>query len=46
MAVQGNRAPVVEPNDPLFIHPSDYPGQILVANTFDGENFDSWKRTL
>ena len=46
MAVQGNRVPLVEPNDPLFIHPSDYPGQVLVANVFDGENFDSWKRTF
>jgi len=53
MAVQGNpaptqsnRAPLIEPNDPMFIHPSDHPGQILVANAFDGENFDSWKRTF
>ena len=46
VAVQGNRAPVIEPNDPLFIHPSYHPGQILVANAFDGENFDSWKRTF
>ena len=46
MAVQGNRTPLIEPNGPLFINPSDYPGQILVANAFDGENFDSWKRTF
>jgi len=46
MAVQGNRVPIIEPNDPLYIHPSDFPGQTLVANIFDGENFDSWKRTF
>ena len=46
MAVQGNRTPLIEPSDPMFIHPSDYPGQLLVANAFDGENFDSWKRTF
>ena len=37
--------PVIEPNDPLFIHPSDHPGQILVAEAFNGEDFDSSKRT-
>jgi len=46
MVVQGARSPVIEPNDPLFIHPSDHPGQILVGNVFSGENFDSWKRTF
>ena len=40
MAVQGNRIPVIEPNDPMFIHPSDHPGQILVAGAFNGEDFD------
>ena len=46
MAVQGGRTPGIEPNDPYFIHPSDHPGQILVANAFHGEDFDSWKRTF
>lgn len=38
--------PVIEPNDPMFIHPSDHPGQILVADVFNGEDFESWKRTF
>ena len=46
MTTQGNRIPVIEPNDPLFIYPSDHPGQILVADAFNGEDFDSWKRTF
>jgi len=46
MAVQGSHTPVIEPNDPLFIHPSDQPRQILVADAFSGEDFDSWKRTF
>lgn len=46
MTAQGSRMPVIEPNDPLFIHPSDHPGQILVADAFNGEDFDSWKRTF
>ena len=46
MAVQGNRLPLIEPNDPMFIHPSDHLGQTLVANVFCGDDFDSWKRTF
>jgi len=41
MAVQGGRSLTIEPNDPMFIHPSDHPGQVLVANVFNGEGFDS-----
>ena len=37
---------VIEPNDPLFIHPFDHPGQVLVSEVFSGEDFDSWKRTF
>jgi len=46
MVVQGACSLTIEPNDPLFIHPFDHPGQILVANAFNGENFDSWKWTF
>lgn len=46
MAVQGNRLPQIEPSDPLYIHPSDSPGQTLVTNIFNGENYDSWKRSV
>ena len=46
MAVQGNRLPAMEPTDPLYIHPSDNPGIPLVSTPFNGENFDSWKRSV
>ena len=38
--------PVIEPNDPLFFHPSNHLGQVLVSEVFSGEDFDSWKRTF
>jgi len=44
MVVQGNHTPVIEPNNPLFTHPSDHPGQVLVAEALSGEDFDPWKR--
>ena len=46
MAVQGTRVPQLEPTDPLYIHPSDNPGLPLVANLFNGEGFDNWKRSV
>ena len=46
MAVQASRMPQIEPTDPLFIHPSDNPGQPLVSSIFNGENFDNWRRSV
>jgi len=46
MAVQGARSLTIEPNDPLFNHPSDYLSQILIANVLNDEGFDYWKRTF
>lgn len=46
MAVQGNRIPQIERTDPLCIHPPDSPRQALVTNIFNGENYDSWKRSV
>jgi len=46
MAVQGNRPPQLEPTDPLYIHPSDQPGQPLVSTPFNGDNFDNWRRSV
>lgn len=43
MAVQGNQLPQIEPTDPLYIHPSDHPGQPLVSSIFNGDNFDNWR---
>jgi len=46
MAVQGTRPLQLEPTDPLYIHPSDQPGQPLVSTPFNGENFDNWRRSV
>jgi len=46
MAVQRTRLPQIEPSDPLYIHPSDSPGQILVSSIFNGDNFDNWKSSV
>uniref|UniRef100_A0A7C8YWD1 Retrotransposon Copia-like N-terminal domain-containing protein n=1 Tax=Opuntia streptacantha TaxID=393608 RepID=A0A7C8YWD1_OPUST len=46
MAVQGNRPVQLEPTDPLYIHPSDQPGQLLVSTPFNGDNFDNWRRSV
>jgi len=32
----------IEPSNPLFLHPSDHPGYILVVDIFNGEDFDNW----
>jgi len=37
---------MIEPTDPFYIHPSDHPGQPLVSNIFNGDNFDNWKRSV
>ena len=46
MAVQGTRPPQLEPTNPPYIHPSDNPRLPLVANLFNGEGFDNWKRSV
>ena len=46
MAVKETRPPQLEPTGPLYIHPSDNPKLPLVANLFNGEGFDNWKRSV
>ena len=36
----------IEHSDPLFLHPSDHPGQVLAADIFNGEDFDNWRRSV
>jgi len=31
---------------PLFLHPSNQPGQSLVADLFNGEDFENWRRSV
>lgn len=36
----------INSSDPLYLHPSDHPGMILVTKPFDGSNFGSWKKDI
>jgi len=47
MAVAGGSSRVqIEPSDPLFLHPSDQPEQGLVADLFNGDDFENWRRSV
>jgi len=41
MAVAGNGRVQIEPTDPLFLHPSDHPGQALVTDIFTGDDYEN-----
>lgn len=36
----------IEASHPLYLHPSDHPGQILVSSSLTGDNFNEWKRSM
>ena len=36
----------LESSHPLYLHPSDHPGPILVSEALDGDNFGEWKRSM
>ncbi|KAK1355313.1 CCHC-type domain-containing protein [Heracleum sosnowskyi] len=40
------RSVALQNSHPLYLHPSDHPGQVLVAATLTGENFNEWKRFM
>lgn len=49
--VQPNGAPVLpspsdDPSHPLYIHPSDNPGSILVTELLNGSNYLDWSRSM
>jgi len=46
MAAVGSSRVQIDASDPLFLHPSDQPGQSLVADVFDGDDFENWKRSV
>uniref|UniRef100_A0A7C9DJJ1 Retrotransposon Copia-like N-terminal domain-containing protein n=1 Tax=Opuntia streptacantha TaxID=393608 RepID=A0A7C9DJJ1_OPUST len=46
MAVAGGNRVHIEAADPLFLHPSDQPGLSLVADLFNGEDFENWRRSV
>ncbi|KAM0048148.1 putative RNA-directed DNA polymerase [Helianthus debilis subsp. tardiflorus] len=37
---------VIDSSNPLYLHPSDHPGMILVSKSFDGNGFGAWKRAM
>jgi len=46
MAVVGGSKIQIDASDPLFLHSFDHPGQPLVADIFNGEDFDNWRRSV
>ncbi|XP_021986851.1 uncharacterized protein LOC110883393 [Helianthus annuus] len=36
----------IDSSNPLFLHPSDHPGMLLVSKPFDGSGFGAWKRAM
>ncbi|KAJ0733953.1 putative transcription factor interactor and regulator CCHC(Zn) family [Helianthus annuus] len=36
----------IDPLNPLYLHPSDHPGMLLVSKSFDGIGFGAWKRAM
>ncbi|XP_019267590.1 PREDICTED: uncharacterized protein LOC109244885 [Nicotiana attenuata] len=35
---------ITDPTHPLYLHPSDSPGLLLVNSTFDGKGYGGWRR--
>ena len=46
MVVIGENRAQIDALDPLFLHPSDQPGQGLVADLFNGDDFENWRRSV
>ncbi|XP_019245187.1 PREDICTED: uncharacterized protein LOC109225050 [Nicotiana attenuata] len=36
----------IDPSDPLYLHPSDNPGAMLVSVSLDGIGYRSWRRSV
>ncbi|XP_022017416.1 uncharacterized protein LOC110917105 [Helianthus annuus] len=41
-----NTSMTIDSSNPLYLHPSDHPGMILVSKSFDGTGFGAWKRAM
>jgi len=41
MAAAGSNRVQIEATDPTFLHPLDHPGQSLVTEVFDGDDFEN-----
>ncbi|GAB4854274.1 hypothetical protein Ancab_039721 [Ancistrocladus abbreviatus] len=45
-SVDSRGSSMLDPMDPLFLHPSDHPGMALVSKSFDGTGYGAWKRAM
>ena len=41
MAATGSKIVQIKPLDPLFLHSTDHPGKPLVADIFNGDDFEN-----
>jgi len=46
MAANGGNRVQIETTSPLFLHPSDHPGQSLMTDVFNGDDFENWRRSV
>ena len=46
MAANGGNRVQIETTSPLFLHPSDHPGQSSVTDVFNGDDFENWRRSV
>ena len=37
---------VIEPHSPYYLHPSDGPRVLIIAEVFDGDNYDIWEKAV
>lgn len=45
MAIIGSKVKI-ESSDAVFLHSSDHPCQLLVADIFNGEDFNNWRHSV
>jgi len=46
MTDKGKSRFVIEPHSPYYLHPSEGPGMMITAVTFDRKNYDLWERAV
>lgn len=47
VTIDSSNVPVtIDTSNPLYLHPSDHPGLILVSKTFEGSGFAAWKHAM
>ncbi|KAK9061154.1 hypothetical protein SSX86_018334 [Deinandra increscens subsp. villosa] len=46
MSGDSSNSNTIDSSNPLYLHPSDHPGMLLVSKTFDGSGFPAWKRSM